>query len=316
MIELDFKKNLLGADGPFELRARLTIPRNEIVVLSGPSGAGKTTMLRLLVGLDQPDDGFIKVEGETWFDRQTLVQLPPQKRSIGFVFQNYALFPTMTVRRNLEYAAPVRNDPAVERLLKIVELEELQDRYPDKLSGGQQQRVALARALVRRPKILLLDEPLSALDQQMREKLQDEILILQKELDLTILLVSHDSNEIRRMAGKVLMIDRGMVSFLPSWPGNPVHGYPSRGYLRSGKIVGMRRTSLAWSVLIAVGADLVETTIADEDFEQNICKEKSRRDGIFFKQDKNDRGNQSQNRSQPQRPFELPREDRVIDFQR
>lgn len=265
MIELDFKKNLIGSEGPFELSAHITIEKNEITVLSGASGAGKTTLLRLLAGLDQPDEGFIKVEGATWFDREALIHLSPQKRSTGFVFQNYALFPTMSVRRNLEYAASDRNDPGIDKLLKMVGLEELQNRYPERLSGGQQQRVALARALVRRPKLLLLDEPLSALDPAMRQKLQDEILLLHKELDLTIVLVSHDPNEIRRLATKVLRIDMGTVKVLEPWHNDPEHEGASPDSVISGRIVKMRRIAAAWSVLIEAGSDLVETTIRDED---------------------------------------------------
>lgn len=265
MIELDFQKKLIGAEGPFELGAHITIEKNEIAVLSGASGAGKTTILRLLAGIDQPDAGYIKVDGATWFDKERRVQLSPQKRSIGFVFQNFALFPTMTVRRNLEYAAPVRNDPGIEKLLKMVELEELQDRFPEKLSGGQQQRVALARALVRRPKILLLDEPLSALDPAMREKLQDEILLLHKELDLTILLVSHDPCEIERLATRVLIIDGGAIRTRESCSGYPKNGQGSSGSVLSGKIVTIHRISGAWSVLIEAGGDLVETILRDAD---------------------------------------------------
>jgi len=265
LIELDIKKRLLGSEGPFELRAQVTIDKNEIVVLSGASGAGKTTLLRLLAGLDQPDEGFIRVDGATWFDRDTRIQLSPQKRRTGFVFQNYALFPTMTVRGNLKYAASDRNDPGIDNLLKMVGLEELQNRYPERLSGGQQQRVALARALVRRPKLLLLDEPLSALDPAMRQKLQNEILLLHKELDLTIVLASHDANEIRRLATKVLQIDRGIVKVLESWHKDPEHEGPSPDSVISGRIVKMRRIAAAWSVLIEAGSDLVETTIRDED---------------------------------------------------
>jgi molybdate transport system ATP-binding protein len=265
LIELDFKKNLLGSEGPFELRARITIKKNEIVVLSGASGAGKTTLLRLLAGLDQPDVGFIKVEGAAWSDTDARIHLSPQKRSTGFVFQSYALFPTMSVLGNLKYAATDRNDPGIDKLLKMVGLEELQDRYPESLSGGQQQRVALARALFRRPKILLLDEPLSALDSTMREKLQDEILLLHKELDLTIVLVSHDANEIRRLATKVMVINGGTVRALKPWPENPKHRGTFPGSVISGRIVKMRRIAAAWSVLIEAGSDLVETTIRDED---------------------------------------------------
>ncbi len=214
MIELDIGKKLLGAEGNFQLSVRATIEKNEIVVLSGASGAGKTTLLRLIAGLDQPDEGQITVAGTTWFDKRVRVHLPPQQRSIGFVFQSYALFPTMSVRKNLEYASARRNDPEIERLLKLVDLEALQDRYPDKLSGGQQQRVALARALVRHPKILLLDEPLSALDQAMREKLQFELLMLHEELDLTIFLVSHDAKEVKRLATKILLFEKGAAKVM------------------------------------------------------------------------------------------------------
>ncbi|MFH0996125.1 MAG: ATP-binding cassette domain-containing protein [Pseudomonadota bacterium] len=252
------------------MRARITIEKNEIAVLSGASGAGKTTLLRLLAGLDQPDEGFIKVDGATWSDTDARIHLSPQKRNTGFVFQNYALFPTMSVRGNLKYAASDRNDPGIEKLLKMVGLEELQDRYPERLSGGQQQRVALARALVRRPKLLLLDEPLSALDPAMREKIQDEILLLHKELDLTILLVSHDPNEIRRLATKVLRIDRGIVRTLEPWPECLKRGGESPGSVISGRIVKMRRIVAAWSVLIEAGSDLVETIIRDEDLKKGI----------------------------------------------
>ncbi len=268
MIELDFRKKLMGPEGIFHLNVRATIEKNGIAVLSGPSGAGKTTILRLLAGLDRPDDGTIRVDGEVWFDGRSMIDLPPQKRSIGFVFQNYALFPNMTVRRNLEYAAPVRNDPGIETLLKMVELEELQDRYPDRLSGGQQQRVALARALVRRPKILLLDEPLSALDMAMREKLQGEILLLRKELNLTILLVSHDPEEIGRLADSVLQVAGGTVTPLKSWPARRRSLASPDGVL-PGKVVRMRRTASAWSLLVEVGSELVEATVSEDDFRKD-----------------------------------------------
>jgi len=303
LIELDLIKNLLGPEGPFELRVRETIEKNEIAVLSGASGAGKTTILRLLAGLDRPDEGFIRVGVETWFDKRAMIDVPPQKRSIGFVFQDYALFPNMTVRRNLEYASPVRNDPGVEKLLNIVELKELQDRYPEKLSGGQKQRVALARALVRQPKILLLDEPLSALDVTMREKLQGEILLLHKELDLTILLVSHDPSEIRRLATKVLQIDRGVMRALESRPVSLERASASPDSVVSGKVVQMRRTASAWSALIEVGSELVETTIRDEDL--GMIGNALESGGKFSEQDEDDGGNQRQNRRQDHGPLKF-----------
>ncbi|WP_435051214.1 ABC transporter ATP-binding protein [Desulfomonile tiedjei] len=209
LISLNVCKCLRGAQGPFVLHPAFTIPRGQFVVLNGTSGTGKTTLLRMLAGLETPDDGRILVDGETWFDKNERVCVPPQKRSIGFVFQNYALFPSMTVRRNLEFAAGRRKDPRVDMFLSMIELEELQYRYPEELSGGQQQRVALARALIRRPKILLLDEPLSALDEAIREKLQEEILRLHQELGLTSILVSHDRAEILRMGDRILVLQEG-----------------------------------------------------------------------------------------------------------
>ena len=221
MIELYARKSLIGSKGPFELDVRLTVPSHELAVLYGVSGAGKTTLLRMLAGLDRPSEGRIRVCGETWFDSARKICVPPQKRSIGFVFQNYALFPSMTVRGNLEFAAGSRKDPRTDLLLKLIELEELQNRYPEELSGGQQQRVALARALIRKPKLLLLDEPLSALDPEMREKLQDEIMRLHQELGLTTLLVSHDRSEICRVADRIFVIKEGRVAF----DGYPAHAF-------------------------------------------------------------------------------------------
>lgn len=266
MITFDCSKTLLGAEGPFVLNARITIEKNEIVVLTGASGAGKTTLLRLLAGLEQPDDGYIRVAGAIWCDRKARIHLPPQKRSIGFVFQNYALFPTMTVRGNLEFAASGDGAAGIDRMLKMVELEALQDRYPEKLSGGQQQRVALARALVRRPGILLMDEPLSALDPVMRKKLQDEMLLLHKELDLTILMVSHDPSEIRRMATQVLTVDSGRIRTLAH---PPVSGPEPDGILPEGIVPGemtrIDRATHGWSMQIRVGSTLVQTHIRDTD---------------------------------------------------
>lgn len=224
----------MGSKGPFELQAGLSVPKGELAVLYGVSGAGKTTLLRMLAGLERPDDGHIEVDGEVWFDSKNEVCVPPQKRSVGLVFQNYSLFPSMTVRRNLEFAAGRRKDPRVDMLLEMVELQELQRSYPENLSGGQQQRVALARALMRRPKILLLDEPLSALDEAMRHKLQEEILRLHRELGLTTILVSHDRSEILRLADRVILLHKGRVTFqgLPS-QAFPIARAESSGLLKA-----------------------------------------------------------------------------------
>lgn len=213
VLELDIEKNLVGCQGPYCLRARFVAIKGSLTVLGGASGAGKTTLLRIIAGLDKPSRGKVRVFGESWSDTEHGTWLRPQRRNVGFVFQNYALFPSMTVRRNLEFAVGRRDDPRVNVFLEMVELVRLQDRYPFELSGGQQQRVALARALIRQPKLLLLDEPLSALDLLMRSKLQDRLLEIHAELGLTTLMVSHDPLEIRKMADRLILIDAGEITF-------------------------------------------------------------------------------------------------------
>jgi molybdate transport system ATP-binding protein len=253
---VDVRKHLIGSEGPFDLSLRFTVAKGGLAVLYGVSGAGKTTLLRMLAGLERPDDGHIEVDGETWFHADKKIHLPPQKRSIGLVFQNYALFPSMTVRRNLEFAAGRRRDPRVEMLLEMVELEELQHRYPEELSGGQQQRVALARALIRRPKILLLDEPLSALGNAMREKLQDGIVRMHHELGLTTILVSHDRSEIFRLADRVIVIQGGRVTL----EGSPSEAFEAlrinRGGLLRGEVVDLIHENGSVEVVVEASGDI------------------------------------------------------------
>jgi molybdate transport system ATP-binding protein len=276
LIEFDVRKRLIGSRGPFELNVRLSIPTYELTVLCGVSGAGKTTILRMLAGLDHPTDGRIEVNGQTWFDSARRICVPPQKRSIGFVFQDYALFPCMTVRRNLEFAAGRRDDPRVGTLLKLTELEELQNRYPDELSGGQQQRVALARALMRKPKLLLLDEPLSALDAEMREKLQDEIVGLHREMELTTILVSHDRSEICHLADRVLMIEDGRVAF----DGHPLHAFqdvlPRTNRPMKGHVVDIVSHNGSVAIKAAVAGDDVHVEIhLDERHVRELIEKRS-----------------------------------------
>lgn len=212
---LDFHllKALHTAAGPRTLDVRLTLAPGELLALSGPSGAGKTTLLRLLAGLDRPDDGFIEAENKTWYRVARRQFLPPQQRPLGFVFQDYALFPNMTVRENLAFAAAGQAgaNQLINGLLNSLELTELADRRPALLSGGQQQRVALARALARRPRLLLLDEPLSALDLPTRQRLQQVLAEVHRQYELTTILISHDPAEISRLADRVLELELGQV---------------------------------------------------------------------------------------------------------
>jgi len=194
------------------LHLDLTIERGELVTLYGPSGAGKTSTLRMLSGLLSPQSGQIKVNGKTWFDADSRINLPPAQRNIGYVFQDYALFPNMTVRENLRFALR-RGEPGskVDELLDMMELGALAGQKPARLSGGQQQRVALARALVQQPDILLLDEPLSALDPLLRRRLSDHLQQWHRSLGLTTILVSHDSREILQLADRVMEMQEGKV---------------------------------------------------------------------------------------------------------
>ncbi|MBC8745521.1 putative spermidine/putrescine transport system ATP-binding protein [Paraburkholderia sp. WC7.3g] len=192
----------------------LDIQKGEFLTLLGPSGSGKTTCLMMLAGFEYPTDG------EIWLDGQLLNRIPPHKRDIGMVFQNYALFPHLTVGQNLEYPLKVRKMPPderaarVKRALEMVHMEKLGKRMPGQLSGGQQQRVALARALVFNPKLVLMDEPLGALDKQLREHMQIELKALHESLGLTFVYVTHDQGEALTMSDRVAVFDQGVIQQL------------------------------------------------------------------------------------------------------
>ena len=211
-VELDFYKRLHGADGDLELAIKATLAEGEFVAIYGPSGAGKTTLLRLLAGLTPPEKGVLTAYGVTWCDSARAINLPTQARDIAMVFQEYALFPNMSVQENLRYAMrDTRQSAELERLVELMQLGELRRRLPATLSGGQKQRVAVARALLRQAKILLLDEPFAALDASMRAQLQNEIMARQRSMGGITLLVSHDLAEVYRLAHRVLLLERGRL---------------------------------------------------------------------------------------------------------
>ncbi|MGB5509309.1 sulfate/molybdate ABC transporter ATP-binding protein [Robiginitalea sp.] len=212
MISCTAQKDLNASGGGIQLRLNFEIPKGTLVTLYGQSGAGKTSTLRMLAGLMTPDAGIIRVGDKIWFDAAQKINVKPQQRRIGFVFQDYALFPNMTVQQNLEYGSGRRADRhLVNTLIEMVGLRGLEKRLPSTLSGGQQQRVALARALVQKPEILLLDEPLSALDSAIRAKLQEDILRVHREFGLTTILISHDLGEIYRLSDRVMHMEAGRV---------------------------------------------------------------------------------------------------------
>jgi putative spermidine/putrescine transport system ATP-binding protein len=196
------------AVGGVDLEAR----PGEFVSLLGPSGCGKTTSLRLVAGLERPDAGRITIDGHD------VTLQPPQSRGLGMVFQQYALFPNLNAYENVAFALRVRRRPQEEvrqrvcELLALVHLEEAANRYPHQLSGGMQQRVALARALAMEPPLLLLDEPLSALDAAIRDELRTELRRLQRQLDLTVIYVTHDQAEAMALSDRIVVMDKGKVS--------------------------------------------------------------------------------------------------------
>ncbi|MCC6599205.1 MAG: ABC transporter ATP-binding protein [Crocinitomicaceae bacterium] len=212
MIDVRLLKMLHGTDGNMQLRFETQIQSGEFVTLYGPSGAGKSTVLRMLAGLTDPEDGYIIANDINWFDKRQKINLRPQLRCVGMVFQEYSLFPNMTVRENLIYALEKgQSDEVVDELLDRMELGQLRLKRPSFLSGGQKQRVALARALVRTPKLLLLDEPLSALDSDIRMRLQDYILEIHHQLHLTTILVSHDYKEVVKMSDRLIVLEGGKI---------------------------------------------------------------------------------------------------------
>ncbi|MEJ5339749.1 MAG: ABC transporter ATP-binding protein [Aquificaceae bacterium] len=211
MIRVRVKKLLHGFDGDFWLDVELEVRGTEFLVILGQSGSGKTTLLRCIAGLEKPEEGYIEVDGQVWFDSKRGINLPPQRRDVGFVFQDYALFPNMTVLENVMYGMKEKNRDYALELLRMAGLEGLRDKKPDRLSGGQKQRVALLRALAKEPRVLLLDEPLSALDPELRQELQKELKDFQRKSSIPALMVSHDREEALRLADRVIKVQRGRV---------------------------------------------------------------------------------------------------------
>lgn len=208
-LEVLLKKGLHS----FELDVSFTVGPEELMVLIGPSGAGKSTIIRLIAGLERPDEGRITYNGETWVDTERRIFLPTQKRGIGFVFQDYTLFPHLSVYRNVAFSAPHKDD--IERLLRLFGILHLKDFMPHKISGGERQRCAICQNLARNPGILLLDEPFSALDVENRRKLRRELKALKKKLSIPMIHVTHDMNEAMVLGDNILSIVRGKI--VPEW---------------------------------------------------------------------------------------------------
>ncbi len=219
-----------GKDEFFALdNVSVDIRENEFFTLLGPSGCGKTTLLRLIAGFEHPSSGHIQLHGEE------ISHLPPFKRPVNTVFQNYALFPHLTVAENIGFGLSMQDKPAAEidatvaEMLQLVQMESLRDRRTDQISGGQQQRVALARALAPHPRVLLLDEPLSALDYKLRKGMQIELKRLQLETGITFIFVTHDQEEALTMSDRIAVMDKGQILQVGS--PNDIYDRPSQHFV-------------------------------------------------------------------------------------
>ncbi|EAL0374286.1 sulfate/molybdate ABC transporter ATP-binding protein [Campylobacter jejuni] len=264
MIKIDINHPINTAKGRLDLNFKKDIESGKITALFGESGAGKTTLLKIIAGLIKPKLGCIEVDNELWFDSSKNFSLALQKRKIGFVFQDYALFPNMNVKENIAYAASSK--AKVSELLALMDLENLAKIYPKHLSGGQAQRVALARALAREPKILLLDEPLSALDFKMRANLQDELAKILEYFKISTLLVSHDLAEIYKLSHRILELKNGKI--IKDFPKNEffTHSSISAKLRLSATLLEIKKSDILVVLTLLLNQDIIKITLSEEEF--------------------------------------------------
>ena len=259
MIEFSLKKELFGVNENMELNVEISFKNGSFISLSGESGSGKTTILRCLAGLEKAN-GFIKVDDEIWQDEK--IFLNPQKRRIGFVFQDYALFENLSVKDNFLFVEKDINH--CNKLLDMLGLMSLKDRYPTNLSGGQKQRVALGRAMMRKPKLLLLDEPLSALDPHLRARLQDEISKIQDLFKTTTILVSHDPNEIYKLANYIFVLKNGKILKKGTPKEILLKTSGSQKFAFSGTLLNLEKIDTIFVATVSVGQQITEVALVSD----------------------------------------------------
>jgi len=263
MLTVKIEKKLYGVCKEMKLNVDLQIKEHSFVAIAGESGSGKTTLLRILAGLEKAD-GSVRINDEVWMDGR--YSMPVQDRKIGFVFQDYALFENMTVEENLLFAE--KNRALAIKLLEITELISLRDRMPGTLSGGQKQRVALCRAMMKKPRLLLMDEPLSALDPVMRQKLQYEIGILHQTFETTTLMVSHDPSEIYRLADRVIVLEKGEVVRDGTPKDILLKTQGSQKFSFEGELLDITKVDVIYIAVVSIGQQLVEVVVSSQEVEQ------------------------------------------------
>lgn len=232
-LELKIRKRL----DHFDMDLELSCENGRMLVLIGPSGGGKTTLIRMLAGLSSPDKGRIVFHGESWFDSDKRINITPQKRRVGYVFQEYTLFPHLNIYDNAAFAAVEKNE--VDGLLRLLGIDHLRDRRPHLVSGGERQRCALCQSLARRPRMLLLDEPFSALDVVTRRGLREELKSMKKSMAFPVIYVTHDISEALFLADEILPIVEGRVD--REWmqrtiAREPANGDPARAATREPRL--------------------------------------------------------------------------------
>lgn len=263
LISVDISKKLNGPEGPFDLNAKFGLNKGEFLGIFGPSGAGKTSILKMIAGLLNPDQGEININNEDWFTSR--VNLKTSKRNIGYVFQEYALFPNMSVRQNIAFGMSEKSDQFVMELARMVGLERLMDQRPNSLSGGQQQRVALARAMARKPSILLLDEPFSSLDEKMRSTLQEVTINLHRRFNTTSIIVSHDIGELFKLSSRMMELKEGQLREIKSVDELFSDRSISGKFKFSGQIIEIKKADAVHTLQVLIGNNLVKVVITSKE---------------------------------------------------
>lgn len=263
-LDFNISKKFISSCQELTLSFSASIKKGEFVTIIGESGAGKTTLLRMLAGLTKPDSGSIHFGCTIWYDHRKKISINTQNRNVGMVFQDYTLFPHMTVYDNLLYGAGKNQSKLIDELLSITGLTMLSDRFPSSLSGGQKQRVAVLRSFVKKPQLLLLDEPMSALDDQTRALLQEEILRLHKMFKTTIIMVSHHTADTFLMSNRVMVLRNGIVDSIGT-PEQILTPKISAKCLTSGVVTSVGSDGVLAVISVCIGNSISKITVSPDE---------------------------------------------------